>query len=144
MALGERTYTAIFVILGAILVLGVGGSVVHLSTQYVRADQARALREIDRSAARLLDGLSTDPPAASEQAYREAVHRREGELTSFSARDGRVEFTVLFHRTAASGGEKLQHFRRCFSYTLPGAGPPSYVPVECPDIRLRESWKYVG
>jgi hypothetical protein len=135
---------AAVMILGLVVVLGVCGAVIYFAGRNVQADQARALQEVDKTARAVFDDVAAAALAGSETAYREALRPHDAELTWFSAQGGQAEFTILIHKTAASGGEKLQHFRRCFTYTVPAAGTPSYRNVDCPPISPGESWKYIG
>ena len=137
--LRQRVAETVVVILGLTMFVGV----MYLALRQVQDDQAGVLLEIDEAARAIFDDFAA-APEVSEQAVREALRWRDAELKSFSTQDGRTEFTILMHRTAASGGEKLQHFRRCFTYTLPASGTPSYRKIDCPDISPGESWKYIG
>jgi hypothetical protein len=144
MSFRERVTETAGMLLVALVIVGGAGSLIYVSQRHVRADQARALESVDRTARAVFDSVATAPPAPSEQAYREALKGHDAELRSFSAQNGRTAFTILMHRTAASGGEKQQHFRRCFAYTVLAAGAPSYHRVDCPEISPGETWKYIG
>jgi hypothetical protein len=144
MSFRDRVIETTGVLLVALLVIGGVGGLIYSTQRYVRADQARALQDVDTTARAVLDTVATTPPARSEQAYREALRSHGAELRSFTTEAGRTTFTILIHRTAVSGGEKQQHFRRCFAYAVVASGAPSYHRVDCPDISPGETWKYIG